>query len=431
MQTTPGSFLAVAAALACLQAVPPAEADEMVSRIVALTESVTPQVVAWRRDIHAHPELSNREERTARVVAESLRAMGIEEMQTGVAHHGVVALVRGGRPGPVVALRADMDALPIQEETGLPFASKHDGVMHACGHDAHTAMLLGAAQVLLEIRDAIPGTVKLIFQPAEEGVPPGEEGGARMMVAEGVLEEPDVSAIFGMHVSPDLETGTLGYGFGGVLAAVDRFQITVVGQQSHGAYPWQGVDPIVTAAQIVTALQTITSRKVDAREPVVVSVGIVRGGTAWNIIPERVFLEGTIRTHDAEVRRRAAAEFHRLVEMTAAAHGASVEVEFSDYGPAVWNDPELGRRSLPSLARSVGEENLVEMAPRMGGEDFAYYAQEVPGFFISLGVRNEEVGAVYPLHTPKFTIDEEALPVGVRTLVLMALDYLQAAEEER
>ena len=399
--------------------------DEIVRRVEELSKQVAPAVVQWRRDFHAHPELSNREQRTARVVAEQLRKMGVDSIKTGVARHGVVALIRGAKPGPTVALRADMDALPIREQTGLSFASQNDGVMHACGHDAHTAILLGAAKVLVQMRPSIPGTVKLIFQPAEEGTPAGEEGGAKLMVKEGVLADPEVSAIFGLHVSTELETGKVGYRYGPLLAAVDRFKITVSGKQSHAAMPWKGVDPIVTSSHIITAVQTIASRKIDTRRPVVVSFGIIRAGTAWNIIPEKLTLEGTIRTHHAEVRRRAIEEFQRLVRQTAGAHGATAEIEFDDYGPVTFNDPELGRRMKASLARAAGEQNVVEAEPVLGGEDFAQYARKIPGFFFFLGVRNESIGAVHAPHTPNFLIDEAALPLGVRAHALLAIDYLR------
>jgi amidohydrolase len=403
-------------------------AGEIAGRVEALAAEVTPTVVEWRRDFHAHPELANREERTAASVAKALEAMGVDEIKTGVAHHGVIALIRGKKPGPTVALRADMDALPIQEQTGLDFASQCDGVMHACGHDAHTAILLGAAKVLVQMRDDLPGTVKLVFQPAEEGSPAGEEGGARMMIGEGVLENPAVAAIFGLHVNSELEAGKISTRPGPLLASVDRFRVAVKGRQSHAAMPWLGCDPIVASAQIITALQTIASRKVDARQPIVVSVGVLRGGEAWNIIPATVTLEGTIRSHDADVRRQAGEEFRRLVEQTAIAHGATAEIEFGDYGPVVFNDPELTERMRPVLVRAVGEGNLAEADRVMGGEDFANYAQKVPGLYLFLGVRNESLGAVHPVHTPYFVIDEAALPVGVRTMALVAIDYLQASD---
>jgi len=399
--------------------------DALNQRIERLVAEIAPSVVQCRRAIHADPELGNRETRTAARVADQLRQLGVQDVRTGVAHHGVVALIEGGRPGPVVALRADMDALPIQEATGLPFASQNPGVMHACGHDAHTAILLGAAQVLMQIRAELPGAVKLIFQPAEEGVPAGETGGARQMVAEKVLEAPAVSAIFALHVNPDLPAGAIGYRPGTIMAAVDRFQVTIIGKQSHAAMPWQGVDSIVAASQVVTALQTIRSRSVDARKPIVVSIGKFQAGTAWNIIPERVLLEGTIRTHDAEVRQQAGELFRRIVEHTAAANGARAEIEFRTYGPETWNDPPLTRQMIPTLQRVAGQGNALEVEPSMGGEDFAHYAQKVPGVFVFLGVRNEAKGARFALHTPQMTIDEDALALGVKTLVGLAVDYLQ------
>jgi len=417
-------------AAATMSQVASLRADEIVTRVEQLTEKATPTVIELRRDLHAHPELSNREERTGRVVAERLRALGVDEIETGVAHHGVVGLIRGAKPGPTVALRADMDALPIQEQTGLPFASKNPGVMHACGHDAHTAMLLGAAEVLTQMRDAMPGNVKLIFQPAEEGTPAGEEGGAKLMIEEGVLGDPDVAAAFGMHISTDLPTGKFAYRYGALMASVDRFRVTITGKQSHAAMPWNGVDPIVAAAHVVTAVQTIASRKIDARKPVVVSIGILRAGQAWNIIPREVGLEGTIRTHDDDVRRRAVEEFSRIVGDTASAHGATAEIELDDYGPVVWNDPDLGRQMTPSLVRAAGEGNVVETEPVMGGEDFAQYALHVPGFFVFLGVRNEAIGAVHAVHTPHLIVDEAALPIGVRAHCLFALDYLDRASRQ-
>jgi amidohydrolase len=405
-----------------------AEAADLESKLDALIREAAPQVIHWRRDFHAHPELSNREERTGRVIAEALRAMGPDRLQTGVAHHGVVALIRGAHPGPTVALRADFDALPIQEQTGLPYASKIPGVMHACGHDAHTAMLLGAAKVLTQLRDELHGDVKLIFQPAEEGVPLGEEGGALMMIEQGVLADPDVQAIFAMHVDPHLPTGKIGYRFGGLLASVDRFRLHVIGKQTHAGMPWQGIDPIVTSAHIMTAAQTIASRTIDARQPVVVSFGIVRGGEAWNIIPERVTLEGTIRTHDDGVRQRAVEHFERIVQTTAAAHGAQVELDMHKYGPVTWNNPELGQRMLPTLQRAAGPENVIEAQPVMGGEDFAHYAARIPGFYVFLGVQDEQSDTSYPLHHPKFTLDEAALPLGVKTHALLAIEYLRMAK---
>jgi amidohydrolase len=397
-------------------------ADAGVVPVKQLATEVTPQVIQWRRDLHTHPELSSREQRTSRLVADTLRAMGVDEVRTGVAGHGVVGLIRGGRPGPCVGLRADMDALPVQEQTGLPFASQNPGVMHACGHDGHTSVLLGAAAVLVRLRPQLPGSVKLIFQPAEEGPPPGQKAGAAQMIAEGVLERPAVAAIFALHVSPELDAGKVSYRPGAMTAAVDRFRVVIVGRQSHAAMPWQGVDPILTAAHVITAIHTIASHRIDARQVVVVSVGIVKAGTAWNIIPGQAILEGTIRTQDPAVRRRAAEEFHRLVKNTAAAHGAQAQIQFDNGTPAVINDAALSTQMRPSLVRAVGAANLLEAQPMTGGEDFACYAEKVPGLFFFLGVKASPEPA--GLHSPHFLLNEAALPVGVRTMALLAVEYL-------
>ncbi len=400
----------------------PARAD-LPARVATLAKEVTPRVVTWRRHIHQHPELSNREEKTAKYVVAQLKALGITEIRTGVAHHGVIALIRGEKPGGVVALRADMDALPVTEAKGLPFRSVNEGVMHACGHDVHTSVLLGAAAVLVQLRAEIQGTVKLIFQPAEEGPPAGEEGGADMMVRQRALKDPKPDAIFALHTLPELEAGTLGYALGGMFASVDRFRIEVIGKQTHAAYPWGGVDPVVAAAHIVTAIQTIGTRVVDVREPVVVSVGVIRGGERWNIIPGHVTLEGTVRTHSLRVRKAAQQAFLRLVTDTAKAHRARVEIAYEDLSPVTWNDIPLGRQMIPTLTRA-GAKKVVEVKPAMGGEDFAWFAKEVPGFYIRLGVGKPGDPDPSPLHTPKYRADESALPLGVRVMSLFALDFL-------
>ncbi len=273
--------------------------------------------------------------------------------------------------------------------------------------------------------------MKLLFQPAEEGPPTGEEGGARLMIEQGALDNPSVSAIFGLHINPELEAGKVSYLPGGMMAAVDRIRIVVTGKQSHGGMPWQGVDPVVASAHIITALQAIPARHVDARQPVVVSIGVVRAEGAWNIIPDEVELLGTVRTHDPEVRRQVAQWLHRTVHQTAAAHGTKAEIVYGDYGPVLWNDPKLGELGFRCLAKAAGEGNAVEAKPLMGGEDFAHYALKVPGFFFFLGVRNEKIGAVHALHTPRMILDEASLPVGVRAMAMLALDYLAQAPQQK
>lgn len=408
-------------------------APDDVARRVAAVES---RVIAWRRDIHRHPELANREQRTAALVADALMSLGLE-VRTGVAVTGVVGVLRGGRPGPVVALRADMDALPVSEATGLPYASterttylgRDVGVMHACGHDAHVAILLGAATVLAGMRSDVPGTVVFLFQPAEEGTPPGEEGGADLMIAEGALSDPRPEAIFGLHVVPQQETGQIGWRSGGAMAGSDKLHVVVHGRQTHAAYPWLGIDPIAAAAHVVLALQAIPARRVDARIPSVVSIGTVEGGVRYNIIPDQVEMWGTIRTFDAEQRERVHAEVHRSARAAAEISGARAEVEILDGNPPTRNDPALVRRSLPSLARAVPPGGLVETLPRTGAEDFAYYAREIPGFYFWLGTRPPGLAmdAAAPNHSPEFAPDEAAFALGVRAFVQLVLDQAARA----
>jgi amidohydrolase len=380
------TFLFCALIFICLLGTNSLSANQTLSRVEGIVDQITPMVIEWRRDFHAHPELSNREEWTSQAVSEKLQEIGVDEIKTGIAHHGVVALIKGKHPGPTVGLRADMDALPINEETGLPFASKNPGVMHACGHDSHTAMLLGTAKVLSEMRDKIHGNVKLIFQPAEEGPPAGEEGGAKLMVKEGVLRDPEVSACFALHVFPTLGSGKVGYRAGGLFASVDRFKVEIRGKGVHAAYPWDGIDPIVISANVITGLQTIASRIVDARQPVVVTVGLMTGGQRWNIIPDDATFEGTVRTHSPEVREQTREAFEQIVMNTAKAHGSTAEITYESMAPVLWNDPDLVRRMLPTLRQALGEENVIEIEPSMVGEDFAYVSKEIPGFYFVLGV---------------------------------------------
>ncbi len=394
------------------------------------------RMIEWRRHLHQHPELSNREVETSRFVAERLRALGLAP-RTGIARHGVVAVIEGALPGATVALRADLDALPVREEVDLPFASRatsdYEGkpvpVMHACGHDAHTAMLLAAAEVLTGLRDQLPGRVVLLFQPAEEGVPEEERpAGAEAMVAAGVLDQPKVDAIFGLHVFAKYPSGHLGYRSGPMLAAADRFEIVVEGRQAHGSQPWLGVDPIVAASVIVTSLQTIVSRSIDlTREPAVVTVGQFEAGVRNNIIPDRARLAGTIRTYDPAMQEEIHADLVWLAEQVAAAHGARATVRIDPQVPATVNDPALVERMLPTLAR-VSAGRVAQVQKITAAEDFSYFAARVPGLFVQLGVTPPaELESAAGNHSPRFYVDEAALPTGVRALAHLAADYLFAA----
>lgn len=397
------------------------------------TAQVEPKVVAWRRDIHQHPELSFQETRTARLVADHLRALGLE-VQTGVGGHGVVGILRGSRPGPVVALRADMDALPVTEMVDLPFKSavrtvyngQETGVMHACGHDNHVAILMGAAEVLAGMKGRLPGTVKFLFQPAEEAPP---VGGAGPMIAAGVLENPKVDAIFGLHVGPGA-LGTIGYRAGSVAAAADAFRIVVRGKQTHGAMPSMGVDPIVVGSQIVLGLQTIVSRQANLMTaPAVVTVGAFHGGLRENIIPDTVWMIGTVRTLDPAMRTDVLARLKRTAESIAASAGASAEVTITMGYPVTVNDAALTRAIVPTLRRVAGEGKIYESPATTGAEDFSRFQEKVPGVFFNLGVtpRDKDPKTAAANHSPLFFADEAALPVGVRAMAGVAVDFLLGA----
>ena len=404
-----------------------------------LADQLEPKVIEWRRDIHQNPELGNREFRTSEKVAAHLKALGLE-VQTGVAHTGVVALLKGGKPGPVVALRADMDALPVTEEVDLPFASKvkttwagkESGVMHACGHDTHVAILMAVAQALTQVKDRLPGTVKFLFQPAEEGPPPGEEGGAALMVKQGAMENPHPEVVFGLHVGSMHEVGTLAYRPGPALASADILRITVQGRQTHGSAPWTGVDPIVVAAQIVLGLQTIVSRQINVtQEPAVVSIGGIDGGNRFNIIPDKVEMVGTIRTFDEAMRD----DIHRRVKSTAehiaAASGATAIVSIEKpYGVTI-NDPALTERMLPTLKRVAGEKNVILRSKITGSEDFSFLAQQSPGLFFFLGgsPKGTDLTKVAYNHSPRFYVDESGLKLGVRALLHLTVDYLESPQK--
>jgi amidohydrolase len=409
--------------------------DEAVSkRIDERALEVEKSVIACRRDIHQNPELGNREFRTSKLIADRLRALGIE-VQTPIAHTGVVGLLRGGKPGGVVALRADMDALPVSEQVDLPFASKvrtsyngsEVGVMHACGHDAHVAILLGVADVLSSIRKEIPGTVKFLFQPAEEGAPAGEEGGAKLMVKEGALENPKPDAVFGLHVTSRFPVGTVAYVSGGAMAAVDTLTVKVHGKQTHGAYPWLGVDPIVVASQIVLGLQTVASRQLDSSlAPSIVTIGVIQGGVRNNIIPDDVEMIGTLRSLDKGMRD----ELHNRVRLTAEkiaeSAGAKADVTIETGYPITYNDPALTSRMVPTLEAVAGKSSTLVTRPVLGAEDFSFYQEKVPGLFFWLGTRpaNVREADAASNHSPLFYIDESGLLLGVRALSHIALDYL-------
>ena len=393
-------------------------------QIAQAAEALRQQLIAQRRDFHMHPELSNREERTSRIVAERLRALGLEEIKTGVAKHGVTALLKGSKPGPVVAVRADMDALPIQETIDVPYKSRNPGVKHACGHDVHMTVELGVAEVLSKMRDQINGTIKFIFQPAEEGAPAGEEGGAPLMIKEGALENPRPAAIFGLHVLPNVEVGQLAYNSGPAMASSDRFVITVRGKKVHGAYPHDGIDAVVVAAECVAALQTIRSRRIDTTEPLVISIGSIQGGNRFNIIADEVKLEGTVRTLSEDVRKRVQGLMRETLTGITNAYGASFEMQYEEGAAVTYNEPALVEETLPTMRRVVGADKLITRKPQMGAEDFSYYQKVIPGFFYFLGVGNQSKGITAMIHTPEFDVDEESLVIGVKVMSNVLLDYL-------
>ena len=390
-------------------------------------DRLRPWLIECRRDIHANPELSNRETRTGKLAADRLRALGLE-VRHPVARTGAVGVLRGRRAGRVVALRADLDALPIRETGDAPYKSRNEGVKHACGHDAHTTILLGAAEVLAGLRDRLPGTVVFVFQPAEEGPPEGEDGGAPLMIREGVLDAPKVEAIYGLHMDPFLDVGSVGWSIGPIFASSDTFSIEVRGKTTHGAYPHTGIDPIPVAAEIVSNLQLLASRQLDAQNPKVLTIGQIQGGNRFNIIADSVRMEGTLRTLDPAVRGEMKTRMARVVEAIAHAHGTTATLRYRDEGnPATINDESLTRASLPSLERVYGKPHTLEVAPQMGAEDFAMFAERVPALYVKMGVRNEARGITAAIHTQDFDIDEAVLPLGVRAMATLAWDFLARA----
>jgi amidohydrolase len=400
--------------------------------VAAAVDKIAPAVTEIRHQIHQHPELGNREFETAKLVADYLRGLGLDEVRTGIAHTGVIGVLRGGKPGPVVAVRADMDALPVTEDTPLPFKStvrstylgQEVGVAHACGHDIHTSVELGVASVLSSMRKDLPGTVLFIFQPAEEGPPPGEEGGADLMLKEGAFAGPRPSAIFGLHTMASLEVGKVAYTAGPALAASDQFSVVIHGTQAHGASPQLSVDPIVMAAEAILAIQTIHSRNLPPLEPAVITIGIVRGGQRFNIIPGAVEFGGTVRTYSPAAQDLIERRMRAILGGITAAGGGSFDLEYQRIIPATINDTSLAARMVPTLQRIVGPGNVLRVEPGMVSEDFAYFAREVPGFYFRLGqVKPGNTSGDH--HTPTYLADDSMIPIGMRAMAALVLDYLK------
>lgn len=410
---------------------------DLTAKINAAADKIEPKTIAWRRDLHEHPELGNNEVRTARIIAAHLRSLGIEVTE-GVGKTGVVGVLKGGKPGPCIGLRADMDGLPVVERTGLPFASKERstyngqsvGVMHACGHDTHVSILMGVAEILAGMKKDLAGTVKFVFQPAEEGPPEGEEGGAPLMIKDGVLENPHVDVMFGLHINSQTEVGKIKYRTGGIMAASDWFKINVTGKQTHGSQPWAGIDPVVVSAQIVNGLQTIVSRQTElTKNPAVISVSVINGGVRSNIIPEEVTMLGTIRTLDTGMQRM----IHEKIALTASkiaeASGATAETSIDKKTLVTYNDPALTKKMVPSFIKAAGEENVVETEAVTGAEDFSFFAEKVPSIFFFIGgmEKGKDPKAAFPHHTPDFVLDESGMKTGVKAFCHLVLDYMQSA----
>ena len=399
------------------------QSTELEKKVKNEIAKIKDELITIRRQLHQYPELGNREFITAALVADKLKKLGFEVTEK-IAHTGVIGIIRGKNEGRIVAVRADMDALPIQEENDLPFKSKVDGVMHACGHDIHTTIGLGTAKVIAALKNEFNGTVKFLFQPAEEGSPAGERGGAGLMVEEGALENPRPEIIFGLHVSNATEVGYLGFTPGGALASNDWFQIIVKGKGAHAASPWNGIDPIVTASHVILAIQNIRSRMTDTRIPFVISVGIIQGGTAFNIIPEEVKLVGTIRTHDQELRKDVRQKLRDVVSGVCRTYGAAADITISPGAPVTFNNYKLCDWSVNILKNIFGENRIFQYPPSMGSEDFAAYSQVIPAFFYWVGVANKEKGYIHPVHNPKFIADEGSIEIGVEAMTNLVLKFL-------
>ena len=431
------TLLSLSLAIAATAATGTASAADPNS-LLAQTEN---QVIEWRRHLHQNPELGNREFETAKYITAHLKSLGLE-VETGVAHTGVIGFLKGGKPGPTVALRADMDALPVTEEVDVPFASKAKtqyngeevGVMHACGHDTHVAMLMGAAQVLSEMRDELAGNVLFIFQPAEEGAPDGEEGGAELMLKEGLFKKYKPEVAFGQHVSSSLPSGVIGYRSGPLMASSDEFRINVEGRQTHGSRPWGGVDPITAAAQIVMGTQTLVSRQIDiTKEPAVVSFGVIDGGVRNNIIPDSVYLNGTIRNFDMDNRQEIFKRLKVTAEKIAESSGAKAKVQIIEGYPVTSNNPELTEAAIPVLKAAAGDDKVIVVPKVTGAEDFSFFANEIPGFYYFLGVtpKGTNPATAASNHSPRFYVDESALKVGTQAITQLTLDYLSSHPQNR
>ena len=424
----------VAAFFACCSITMSVFAVDMSREIDAATAKVLPQVIEWRRFIHQHPELSNREFNTSKLVAEQLRKFGGIEVRTGIAKTGVVGILKGGLPGPVVGLRADMDALPVTERTDVPFKStvtseyngQTVGVMHACGHDSHIAMLLGTAEVLSSMKDKIKGTVVFIFQPSEEGAPAGETGGASDMVKEGVMDNPKIDAVFGIHINAQKEIGTITYKSGAFMASSDWFSIKIKGKQTHGSQPWLGIDPIAVGAQIYIGLQMIVARESElTKAPVVITIGKINGGVRENIIPEEMTMAGTIRTLDTSMQKEVHAKIRLTAQKIAESMGATAEVTIDTKTLVTYNTPDLVKKMLPSLEKAIGKENVIESDWTTGAEDFSYYGTKAPAFFFNVGgmPKGKDPKTTAAHHTPDFYIDDSRLDVGIKAFCNIVFDY--------
>ena len=417
---------AAVAALVCTAAAAqePSTPATLRARIDAIAKELHPSIIEVRRDIHRNPELGFREKRTAALVADKLRALKFDDVRTGIGVTGVVGTLKGGRPGPVVAIRADMDALPVPElNENMPYKSTVPNVKHACGHDGHTSIALGVAELFSRLRAELPGTVVFLFQPAEEGDPDGGKTGALRVLDDWPLKDPTPQAIFGLHVQPQLRVGQIGFNSGAAMASADRFTATIIGKQTHGAMPHTGIDPVPIASEIVLAFQTIASRHIDARLPTVVSVGMINGGSRFNIIADKVTLVGTVRSLQKDGPATVKAKMDAILKGVTSSYGASYTLDYVETAPVTYNDPKLVAASLASL-RSVAPDNVIETLPQMGAEDFAFYQQRIPGFYFFLGVGNPEKGITASWHTEYFDLDEQALLIGTRAMATVVADYL-------